>query len=436
MARDGANDRGSRTSLKKADLIDPDSESPEDDIRADAEEEEDGEDPSFLSDPKRLAQTGALIVVIVAAIYLLAPKLVGVEDGLDELGDCDPVWIAIALAFGVAMFASYVALFRGVVGEEVKLRVSESYQITMAGLAATRLFSAGGAGGIVLTYWALRKAGMKRKDSAARMVAFLVLLYAVYMLTLLINGVLLRTGVFVGDISAPAGLTIVPAAIGGGVIAIFLLFALIPGDLERRMAGASDQNWRGRLVRRLATVPATAAIGTREALAFVREPRRGAVGLIGAVGFWASNIAILWASFEAFGANVPITIVVQGFFVGMFANLIPLPGGVGGVDAGMIGTFALFDLPGVGGSKVFAAVFTYRLIAFWLPLFPGILAFFQLRGTVKRWDEAKAARKAGRAGPMLPVEAARIEAGKTLDSDAPSSVTSQSEVESPTAGNG
>ena len=69
----------------------------------------------------------------------------------------------------------------------------------MAGLAATRLFSAGGAGGIVLTYWALRKAGMKRKDSAARMVAFIVLLYAVYMLTLLINGILLRTGVFVGD---------------------------------------------------------------------------------------------------------------------------------------------------------------------------------------------------------------------------------------------
>ena len=59
---------------------------------------------------------------------------------------------------------------------------SESYEITMAGLAATRLFSAGGAGGIVLTYWALRKAGMPRKETASRMVAFLVLLYAVYML--------------------------------------------------------------------------------------------------------------------------------------------------------------------------------------------------------------------------------------------------------------
>ena len=50
-----------------------------------------------------------------------------------------------------------------------------SYQITMAGLAATRLFSAAGAGGIVLTYWALRKAGMPRRRAACRMVAFLVL---------------------------------------------------------------------------------------------------------------------------------------------------------------------------------------------------------------------------------------------------------------------
>ena len=57
----------------------------------------------------------------------------------------------------------------------------------MAGLAATRLFSAGGAGGIVLTYWALRKAGWRRQG-CRRMVAFIVLLYAVYMLTLLING--------------------------------------------------------------------------------------------------------------------------------------------------------------------------------------------------------------------------------------------------------
>jgi uncharacterized protein (TIRG00374 family) len=351
--------------------------------------EADGE-PSFFDSPTRIVQTVLIVLVVIAGIYLLLPNIVGVDDGIQRLGEGDAIWIVIALAFSVVMFASYVALFRGVVGESVKLNWSESYQVTMAGLAATRLFSAGGAGGIVLTYWALRKAGMERKQSAARMVAFLVLLYAVYMLTLVIDGVLLRTGLLAGN--APAGLTVVPAAIGGGVILIFLLFALIPGDLEKRFSEASQAHFWGRLMRRLATVPATLAIGTREALRFVREPSRGGLAILGAVGFWAANIAILWASFKAFGAHVPLGVVIQGFFVGMLANLLPLPGGVGGVDAGMIGAFVLFGAP---DDVVFAAVLTYRVIAFWLPLPPGIVAFFQLRRTVKGWEQSRTSPPVG-----------------------------------------
>jgi uncharacterized membrane protein YbhN (UPF0104 family) len=49
----------------------------------------------------------------------------------------------------------------------------------------------------------------------------------------------------------------------------------------------------------------------------------------------------------------------------------------------MIGAFVLFDLP---SAEVFAAVLTYRVIAFWLPIPPGIVAFFQLRKTVSRWE--------------------------------------------------
>jgi uncharacterized protein (TIRG00374 family) len=82
-------------------------------------------------------------------------------------------------------------------------------------------------------------------------------------------------------------------------------------------------------------------------------------------------------------------VVVQGFFVGMAANLFPFaPAGVGAVDAGMIGTFVLFGLP---GADVFAAVLTYRLFAFWLPIPPGIVAFIQLRRTVARWETERAA---------------------------------------------
>jgi uncharacterized protein (TIRG00374 family) len=350
------------------------------------EDEDEAVEPSHFEDPKRLAQTALLVVLIVAGIYFLFPQVAGFEDGLAKLGEGNRIWLTVAFIFGVLMFVSYVALFRGVVGQRVHLTWSESYEITMAGLAATRLFSAGGAGGIVLTYWALRRAGMPRRETAARMVAFLVLVYAVYMLTLVINGVLLRIGVLSGP--APAGLTIVPAAIAGGLILVFLLASLVPGDLERRFSHASQKRLWGRVVRRLASVPSTAAVGIREALAFVRGPSRGGIAVAGAIGFWAAQIGILWAAFHAFDAEVPLAVVVQGFFVGMFANLIPLPGGVGGVDAGMIGAFALFEL-GVGGGTIFAAVLTYRLIAFWLPLVPGVIAFFQLRRTVQGWEQRR-----------------------------------------------
>ena len=366
-------------------------------------------EPSFFTDPRRIAETLVVVLLLVAAIYVLLPRALDTQGALAKLGDANPIWIAIALAFNVVAFFSYVALFRGVVGEQVlHLEWRESYQITMAGLAATRLFSAGGAGGIVLTYWALRKAGMPRRETARRMVAFLVLLYAVYMLALILDGILLRTGIFNG--ANPAGLTIVPAAVAGVLIAVFLLLTLIPEDIERRLTSFAGGYRFVRHARRLASVPATLASGTRTAISFVREPSRGGLAVLGAVGFWAANIGILWAAFHAYGAHVPLGVVVQGFFVGMVANLFPFaPAGVGAVDAGMIGTFVLFDVP---GGEVFAAVLTYRLIAFWLPIPPGIVAFLQLRKTVARWEAQRAA------APVSPGIASSLpEAGPAITSE-------------------
>jgi uncharacterized protein (TIRG00374 family) len=357
--------------------------------RADEEAE-----PSFFADPKRLLQTFFVVILLVVAIYVLFPRVVGLEGALDRIGDGNPLWIALGIVFNLAAFAAYVALFRGVIGENVvHLRWNESYQITMAGLAATRLFSAGGAGGIILTYWALRKAGMERRRAICRMVAFLVLLYSVYMVALILFGVLLRTGVLSGE--APLSGTVIPAALSAVVIVVFLLMALLPEDIERRIERHTSGRF-GAIAQRLATAPATLAQGTRTAIAFVRHPSSGALAVGGAIGFWAANIGILWASFHAFDVSVPLGVVIQGFFLGMLANLIPFaPGGVGAVDAGMIGAFVLFGLP---STEVFAAVLTYRVIAFWLPIPPGIIAFFQLRQTVRRWEAEGRSAPVGRVG--------------------------------------
>jgi uncharacterized protein (TIRG00374 family) len=297
----------------------------------------------------------------------------------------------VAIGFNVVAFGAYVALFRGVLAGTKygavhrRLDLRASYQITMAGLAATRIFSAAGAGGLVLTYWALRKAGMPRRISACRMVAFLTLTYFVYTAALVIFGILLRTGVLPG--SAPFAGTVVPAALAGCAIAIFLLIALIPDDVERRIYGFARGYRRTRYLTRLAKGPATVASGVRTAIAFVGRPRRGALAVGGAVGFWGANIGVLWASFEAFGGDVPFAVLVQAFFVGMAANLIPSPaGGVGSVDAGMIAAFVLF---GIDEATVFPAVLCYRVIAFWLPIPPGVVAFFQLRTVVAAWERER-----------------------------------------------
>lgn len=341
-----------------------------------------GEMPLFTV--RRLVQTLVVVVALLLVIYFLFPKLVGLGDALSRLDEADPVWIVVAIGFNVLAIATYIALFKAVVGgEALRLRWRETYEINMAGVAATLLFSAGGAGGIALTYWSLRKAGMGRRDVARRMVAFISLHYAFYPIALIVFGVLLRTGVLNGEDSVE--LTIIPAGVAGVLLILGALVALIPGDLERRLSHLAHGERAEAFLHSAAKVPETLAEGFRFALGLFAHPSRGGLAVLGAAGFWAASIGVLWASFHAFGVHVPLAVVVQGFFLGMVANLFPLaPAGVGAVDAGMIGAFVLFGLP---EETVFPAILIFRLVAFWMPIPPGIVAFFQLRKTVHRWEE-------------------------------------------------
>ena len=121
---------------------------------------------------------------------------------------------------------------------------------------------------------------------------------------------------------------------------------------------------------------------------------------------------------------MPFGVIVMGFFVGMVANLFPLaPGGVGAVDAGMIGAFVVFGIP---EQEVFVAVLTYRVIAFWVPIPPGIVAFFQLRKTVHRWEQE---------GRERPDEAPEVDTGELEEEEhihpaAGAAATIESEVRS------
>ena len=117
------------------------------------------------------------------------------------------------------------------------------------------------------------------------------------------------------------------------------------------------------------------------------------------MAWWGFDICVLWAMFHAFGSPPPFTVIWMSYFIGMLGNLLPLPGGLGGVEGGMIGAFAAF---GVNLDLAVLAVLSYRAISFWLPTVPGAVAYFQLRRTVARWREEQsehpARRRAGRGG--------------------------------------
>jgi putative heme transporter len=344
-----------------------------------------------LASPRALLFIFLGIVVAIVGLYVLLPKLVGVSDAFNRIGDAKWYWIVVAVGFVLVAFGAYAMVFKAVVGggpdsgiPPGRLNLRASYEITMAGFAGSTFFSAAGAGGLIIIFWALRKAGMDARRAACRMVALLVLLYSFYALAVVAFGILLRTGVLSG--SNPTGGTIVPAAIAGALALLVVSIAWIPGDFERRITDMEKRPGRwGRIARRVATIPGTVASGVRTAWDRLRDPDAGPWAIAGGVLYWAGNIGVLWASFHAFGVEVPFGVVVQGFFVGMAANVIPSPAaGAGPVDAGMIAAFILFDIP---KESVFPAVLTYRLIAFWLPTIPGIIAYFQLRRTVHGWEE-------------------------------------------------
>ncbi|MGH2906695.1 MAG: lysylphosphatidylglycerol synthase transmembrane domain-containing protein [Solirubrobacterales bacterium] len=325
------------------------------------------------------------VVAVFAFLYGVLPQLPGLQDSLEKVrDDGDRSWLAAAFAFELLSYASYIWLFRAVFIDRIPIiGWLGSYRISMAGVAATRLFGAAGAGGIALTFWAVRKAGMGRRMSVSYLVAFYVILYAIFMFALLIDGFLLRWGLIPG--AAPFGVTVVPALFGALVIFVFLLMIFVPGNLERMAARWSSGRGRAAVVaQRAAAVPALIGHGTRVALQLIR---RGDPGLLGALGWWAFDIATLWACFKAFGDSPTLGVLIMGYFVGMIANIIPTPGGVGAVEGGMIGTFVAFD---VNFGNAAAAVLAYRVFAFLMPTIPGLIAFIRLRKTAAEWQDETA----------------------------------------------
>jgi len=316
----------------------------------------------------------AVVVAVVAAVTLLP----GLGELRSLLAHASPEWLLLGAGLKVLSGLGYVAVFRMVFCRRMSWRVS--YQVGMSELGANALFPTGGAGGLALGAWALKRGGMPGEEIARRTVAFFLLTSVPNILGVIIIGLGLASGVIPGESNLL--LTLVPAIVA--VLAI--VGTLLAGRAARRLqlrlqsGGKNAGSRRARLV-----VKGLAAMGegVDEALALLREGNGLLIG--GLIAYLVFDIAILWATFHAFGVAPSVAIMSIAYLLGELGGLIPVPGGIGGVDVGLIGALALY---GFALAPATAAVLAYRAIALWVPTVLGALAFIALRRTLREEADA------------------------------------------------
>jgi uncharacterized membrane protein YbhN (UPF0104 family) len=315
-------------------------------------------------DDRRLRRRLARIMGLLFVVGLVAAFAPGLGEVRERLASARPEWLALAVVLELLSCLSYVLMFRPIFCRRMSRRTS--YELAMSELAVGSLVPASGAAGLAFGAWALRKGGMPAQDIARRTVAFFVLKSAANFVAVAVIGTAMWLGL--GPENGPL-LTLVPALLALLVIAAVPLIPLLAARRPGR-DGEALHGWR----RWLAWAADALGDGVREAGSILR--RRDLRVIAGSLGYWAFDNAVLWACFHAFGESPPITLVLMGYLLGQLGGLLPIPGGIGGVDGGLFGALVVYGLPAAATA---AAILAYRVILFWLPLILGGAAFVSLR---------------------------------------------------------
>jgi uncharacterized membrane protein YbhN (UPF0104 family) len=293
-------------------------------------------------------------------VFLFAP---GLGEVRDKLGQASPSWLVLATALEGLSFVSYVVMFGPIFCTGLSWR--RSWEIGGSELAMGSLVPASGAGGLALGAWVLHRGGMGGTRIARRSVAFFIIKSGVNFLAVALIGAALAVGLFGPDLSL--WLTALPAALATlSIVAVALLPRFGPGI---PLGPERSRTRRGLNATRRAVID-----GVVEGRQILSTGNSRVIA--GAIGYWLFDNAVLWATYRAVGVSPPITVILMGYLIGQLGGLLPIPGGIGGIDLGLIGVLIAYGAPAAGTA---AAVFGYHLILFWLPLIVGGIAFARLR---------------------------------------------------------
>ncbi len=293
----------------------------------------------------------AALLLLLLGIGFAVPDL---RQVLDRASEASPVWLLLAVGLELASCLGYVATLRLVLPRGPAREVR---RLAWAEMAFGAVVPAGGAGSLAVGAWAMRAWGVAWSRIANRSAVVFLLTSAVNVLVLGLGGLGVLGGLGYARTDVLYGL--VPAVVAILVLGFFFLLPRLvrPGRPRGRLTDALERiaSW----------------VNDTKEISFTPNWR-----LLGAVGYLVFDIAVLWACLRAVGVSAPVFALVLGYQIGYLANLVPIPGGVGALEGGLLGALLLYGLP---AAPTAAAVVLYHAIALWLPTMGGTVGFVRLR---------------------------------------------------------
>ena len=335
--------------------------------------------------------TYAIFLLIVFGILKLVPRI------WQDVREGNPLYVALAVPMEILSVAGYVVLFWAVYGAAARmgtahdadtparpLSLKESMQLTTSRLALGDTLPGGGATGFAVQFWALARAGFTAAQISRTTTAFLVLSNTVMTVMIMVLGVLIGAGLVAGDLH-PA-ITWIPAAIAAVVVAAILGFAW-----KGRTFVPPDPDSRPPLTGRFAKLRGTLReIGDRlppgayDAMRIIRRPT-AIGGMVTNPGF---DFVAFYLGIAAVTEPIALPVMLLAYFIGQVGSLIPLPGGIGGVQGLAIGVLV------AGGMEVHSAtagVLVWTGVALGTQIVWGLWQYWFLRKSIKRWQAQDAA---------------------------------------------
>lgn len=299
----------------------------------------------------RLTRRIATLLLAMVLVISLLTSVPALRPVARAIGHIDVVWIVVAIALELASCVSFVFLFPLFFD---RLSPRDGRALAWAEMASGALLPGGGAGGLAIGGWLIHLTGASTDWIIRRSGGLFFLTTATNSLAIISCGLLLGA-----HVAQPHGfaLTVLPA---GLALAATLPVAALPRILRSR---TRSPRWVAGI---------SAGVLDAERTTFGHPGWR----LTGALGYLGFDMAVLWIILHAVGEPVSVPALVLAYNIGYLANALPIPGGIGVLDAGLAGSLLLY---GVSPAHVTAAVLVYHAIALWIPGLGGTLAYLRVR---------------------------------------------------------